>query len=184
MRQRGLITIGSVFLALGLISLLSTLLNIDFGALCFPLFLIFVGLLIIIRPRMLPPERGLNMRLLGDLRFAGDWSPKDLEVWSFVGNVRLDMSESPPPEGETKFRVISFVGDTRILVPREVGVAVSSTGFVGDVWIDGQKHGGILSPVAYRSEDYDAQPRRIHAEVVSFVGTTRIKTTQIGDHPA
>lgn len=176
MRQRGLIIIGSVFLTLGLISLLSSLLNIDFGALCFPIFLIFLGLLIIIRPRMIPSERALNMRLLGDVRYYGDWSPKDLEVWSFVGNVRLDMSASPPPEGETEFRVMSFVGDTRVVVPPEVGVAVSSTGFVGDVWIDGQKYGGILTPVTYSSERYDDMARRVRLEIVSFIGTTRIKT--------
>jgi lia operon protein LiaF len=125
---------------------------------------------------MIPPERGLTMRLLGDVRYYGDWSPNDLEVWSFVGNVRLDMSESSPPEGETEFRVISFVGDTRVVIPPQVGVAVSSTGFVGDVWIDGQKYGGILTPVTYSSEGYDDMACRVRVEIVSFVGTTRIKT--------
>lgn len=175
MRQRGLIIIGSVFLILGLLSLLSSLLNVDFGALCFPLFLILLGLLIILRPRMIPIDRGLNMRLLGDVKYSGDWTPTDLEVWSLVGNVRLDLGEAHLPDGETEFRIISFVGDTRVLVPPDVGVAVSSTGFVGDVWIFDQKYGGVLSPVSYTSEDYATSQRRIHVETISFVGTTRVK---------
>jgi lia operon protein LiaF len=175
MRQRGLIIIGGFFLVLGLLSLLSTLLNVDFGALCFPLFLIFLGLLIIFRPRMIPAERGSNMRLLGDVKYYGDWTPQDLEIWSLVGNVRLDLSQAHIPEGETEFRIISFVGDTRLIVPPEIGVAVSSTGFVGDVWIFDSKYGGLLSPVTYASEDYASSQRRVHLETISFVGTTRVK---------
>jgi hypothetical protein len=175
MRERGLIIIGCVFLVLGLLSLLSTLLQIDFGALCFPLFLIFLGLLIMLRPRMIPADWRLNMRLLGDVKYHGDWTPGDLEIWSLVGNVRLDLSQAHLPEGETEFRIISFVGDTRVLVPPEVGLAVSSTGFVGDVWIYEQKYGGILSPVAYVSDDYASSERKIRVETISFVGTTRVK---------
>jgi predicted membrane protein len=169
-----MIIIGSVFIFLGSLSLLSILLNIDFGAICFPTLLILIGLWIIIRPRILPRGFLLGSRFLGDIRRDGNWQVTDEEFWSFVGNVRLDLRQANVPIGETRFRVYSFVGDVRLILPEGVGVSLSSAGLVSNTRVFGKKFGDFLTPVEYASEGYEAAERKVRLETVSFVGEVRV----------
>lgn len=175
MRNRGQLIIGAVLVALGLLSLLSTLFHIDFGALCWPVLLIGIGVWLVLRPRLTSPDSASEVLLIGDRRRRGEWTVRSEEFWLGVGDVELDMTQAVIPPGETVLRVYSFVGDVDIFVPRSVGVAVQMNGFVIDSDVLGQDYDSFLTPVSVQSENFAAAESRLRVEMTSFVVDLKIK---------
>ena len=175
MRNRGQLVFGAVLVALGLLSLLSTVFQIDFGALCWPVLLIGVGVWLVLRPRLINPESGTDVLLIGDRRRRGAWTVRDEELWLGVGNIELDMTQATIPPGETTLRIYSFVGDVDIFVPRVVGVIVQVNGFVIDSDLLGRDYDSFLTPVSVSSENYAAAECRLRVEMTSFVADLKVK---------
>ena len=179
MQNRSVIIFGGILIFIGLISLIGAIFNIQFGMIFWPLVLILIGVWIIVRPRLLPKDTAFKLRLLGDIRRRGEWSLHDEEIWSFIGDIRLDMSEATVPAGEVRIRVISFIGDVNLIVPEGVGIAVSQMSFITDTRaFDQVRRSGLLLPVDWASEGYSSAEKRIHLEMVSFIGKLRVKRPQ------
>lgn len=175
MRNRGQLIIGAVLVLFGLLSLLSTLLNIDFGMLCWPALLIGVGLWLVLRPRLTSPDTASDVLLIGDRRRRGEWTVQNEEFWLGVGDVELDMTQAIIPPGETVIRVYSFVGDVDIFVPRTVGVDVQMNGFVIDSDVLGRDYDSFLTPISVQSENYATAESRLRVEMTSFITDLKIK---------
>lgn len=175
MRNRGQLIIGAVLVALGLLSLLSTVFHIDFGALCWPVLLIGIGVWLVLRPRLTSPDSASEVLLIGDRRRRGEWTVRSEEFWLGVGDVELDMTQAVIPPGETVLRVYSFVGDVDIFVPRSAGVAVQMNGFVIDSDVLGQDYDSFLTPVSVQSENFSTAESRLRVEMTSFVVDLKIK---------
>ncbi len=175
MRNKWHIFIGGAITLIGLMFLMGSIFKVDVGAFCFPVGLILLGIFLLLRPYLLSPDESVLLRLLGDVRRYGDWQVADEEIWIGVGNVRLDMTEADIPVGETRLRIFGFVGDVRLLVPQGVGVSVSSTSFVADVRVLGQKRESFLMPIQFASEDYETAERKVHVEMGYFVGNLRVR---------
>ncbi len=175
MRNRGQFVFGAVLVALGLMSLFSTIFKIDFGALCWPVLLIGVGVWLVLRPRLTSPGSGIEVLLIGDRRRRGEWAVQNEEFWLGVGDVELDMTQAVIPAGETVIRFYSFVGDIDLFVPRTVGVAVELNGFVIDSDVLGQDYDRFLTPVSVQSDNYTAAECRLRIEATSFVVNLKVK---------
>jgi lia operon protein LiaF len=175
MRNRGQLVFGAVLVALGLMSLLSTVFRIDFGALCWPILLIAIGVWLVLRPRLASPDSGTEVLLIGDRRRRGEWTVRNEEFWLGVGDVELDMTQAVIPPGETVIRFYSFVSDVDIFVPRAVGVAIHVNGFVIDSDLLGQDYDSFLSPVSVSSDNYTAAESRLRFEMTSFVADLKVK---------
>lgn len=171
--------IGIVIVLIGVVSLIGNIFDIDVGSLCFPTVLIAAGILLLLRPQLFDPNTPGQLKLLGDVRRRGVWQVTDEEIWNGVGNVRLDMTNADVPTGETQIRVVNFVGDVRLSVPGDVGVWVSSTAFVTDARVLGQRRDYFLTPFEISSDNYETAERRVRLEILSFVGSLRVKQVQI-----
>ncbi len=57
-----------------------------------------------------------------------------------------------------------------MLVPKGLGVAVSSTGVVRESRIFGQQRGGFLNPLRYENENYAAALRKLYLDTAFFAG--------------
>lgn len=169
MRYRGELFIGSILLIFGLITLISNIFHIDFGTICWPTGLILVGLWLILRPRFLPDSMGYRLAPFGNARHAANWQVAPEETWMFVGNVRYDLSEANLPPGETTLRVFAFVGDVKVKLPAEIGLAVTATAFLNDTKILGQKREAFLTPIEYTTPNYAAAERKIRLETYFFI---------------
>lgn len=169
MRYRGELFIGSILLIFGIISLVSNIFNIDFGAICWPVGLILVGLWLILRPRFLPPGIGYRLAPFGNARHAGSWKVEPEETWMFVGDIRYDLSQAILPAGETTLRVFAFVGDVKIKLPSDVGLSVTATALINDTKILGQKKGAFLSPIEYSTPGYVEAERKVRLETYFFI---------------
>jgi len=175
MRDKGQIIIGAVIVFVGLIFLIGNVLNINVWAFCWPMGLILLGVWLLLRPRLVGPDTAVRQKLLGDIHRDGPWQVTDEEFWIGVGEVDLDMTHADIPVGETKIRVFGFVGDVDVFVPEGVGIVVSSTAFVTDARVLGQKRDGILFPFHHASDDYETAEHKIRLEVTSFVVDIKIK---------
>jgi lia operon protein LiaF len=174
MKKQTQILLGSALIGFGALIMMSNLFNIDFGAICWPSVLILVGVLIIVRPRIAPEGTDVRMLLFGDLRRSGEWDVMDQEIWSFVGDVDLDFTQANFPEDEVTFQLYRFVGDVDIIVPQDIGISISSMGFVTEARLEGKKRGGLLTPVRYTSDNFDSAVKRIHLEMISFVADLKV----------
>ncbi len=174
MRNQAQIIFGGIFIFIGALALLSNLFNVDFGNFFLPAILIFIGVLIIFRPRSLSAGTGFGLRFLGDVIRRGDWKVSSEEMWFFLGSLKMDMSQAEIPPGETSYRVISFIGDVRLVVPENVGVSISSFSFITDARLLGERFGGFVSPVEWSTDGYEEAEKKIRIERVSFLGSLRV----------
>ncbi len=149
MKKQTQILLGSALIGFGVLIMMSNLFNIDVGAICWPSVLILVGVLIIVRPRIAPEGTDVRMLLFADLRRSGKWDVMDQEIWGFVG-------------------------DVDIIVPEDIGISISSMGFVTEARLDGKKRGGFMTPVRYTSDNYESAAKRIRLEMISFVADLKV----------
>jgi hypothetical protein len=175
MRNQGQMFIGALIIVIGLMFLIGNVFNIDVGALCWPTGLILLGVWLLLRPRLIGPGTALRWRLFGPIRRDGAWQVTEEEMWLFVGDVILDLTRAEIPPGETAIRVFGFVGNVRLLVPEGVGASVSSTSFITDARVLGQRRESFLAPLHLTSEGYETAERKIRLETTFFVADLRVK---------
>lgn len=175
MRNQNQFYLGIMIVAAGVILLLANIFRIDIGIFCWPLALILLGVFLLLRPRMVDPETTLTQKFLAEMERSGDWLVADEEMWYFVGDVDLDMSEATIPYGETRLRALGFVSDIELRVPKDVGLAVSSAAFVSDTSLFGQKEESFLSPLRFETENYKLADRKIRLDVTSFVSDIKVR---------
>ncbi len=170
--------VGAFLIFLGLTLLLEAVLDVQVWTYIWPLVLIALGTWLLLRPRLPGSDVLVRQRLLGDIYRSGLWQVTDEEIWSWIGSVDLDMARAGIPAGETIIRIFSFVGDVRLRVPADVGVAVLSNGLVTEIHVLGQKEDRVLVPFERVSANYEVAERKIRLETFNFVGDLRV--SQIG----
>jgi lia operon protein LiaF len=167
MGTRGQIIFGLFLVFLGVIYVLGIVFNIDTGALCWPVFLILLGVWFLVRPK--------GIILIGDYRRKGSWDVAATDVWIGIGDVRLNFTESEIPLGETIFRVNGLIGDFRAEVPANIPVMVNASAFIVDTNIFDEKRNNIFSPVRFVSEGYDTADRKLRFEITHFIGDVKVR---------
>ena len=166
--------IGVIILSLGLIVLLANLFDVNVWLVCFPVFLIAVGLWQLIRPSLRINGKPVATHLLGDIRRYGDWNVVDQEIWSFIGDVKLDLTQARIPPGKTTIRIYGFVGDVNLIAPADVGIAVSANGFVIDTKMWGTKQERIFGGINQVNSVYNTAECRLHLETYYFVSDVKV----------
>jgi hypothetical protein len=175
MRNQGQILIGIVIIVLGLVFLIGGLLNIDTGVLCLPTVLIVLGIWLLLRPWVAGRDTTLGMAFFGPVRRSGAWQVADEEIWLFVGDVNLDVTEADIPPGESRIRIFAFVSTIRLIVPEGVGVSVASTAFLTDANVLGKKREAFLMTTHITNEAYETAERKIRLEPTMFVADVKVK---------
>jgi predicted membrane protein len=174
--MRGQLIAGLLLLFFGVLWLIGNIFQIDFWTLCWPTGLILVGLWLLFRPKMHLIGLG-NVHLIGEQRREGRWSVVDEDIWTFVSDIHLDLSLASLPPGETTLRIYGFVGDVDLLIPREVGVAISSNAFYTEGKVLGESSEKFLSGLNYTSPNYNHAERRLRLELSFFVVDLDVRST-------
>lgn len=167
--------IGGLILIVGLLLLLGTVFNLNLGAICWPSVLILLGIWMLARPRMTAPGPGLKVLFLGDIRRSGDWQLANEDFLTFIGDIRLDMTTAKIPEGETRLGIYGFIGDITLTIPEQVGVAVSSMGFVSNARLWTGKRESFLLPIDQVSEGYTEAQSKVRIETYCFISELKVK---------
>ena len=180
MHNRNQMLIGSFFVLLGVAWFVASLLRISFWAVCFPMGLILLGVLFLVaRPPLFGSTSEGGVHFVGDILRSGEWSVKNEEFWMFAGNVRLDMTRAQFPSGETTIYLNAFVADIDAIVPSDVAVSLSSTSFVTDAELNGQRVERFLSGVQMSTPDYASAERKLRLVTTCFVGDVNVKMVQV-----
>jgi predicted membrane protein len=159
--------IGALIILVGLMFLIGNVLDVNVWAFCWPVGLILLGVWLLLRPQLVGADVAVRQKLLGDIHRDG--------LWQVAKEIDLDMTRADIPVGETEIRVFSFVGDVDVFMPEGVGIAVSSTAFVTEARVLGQKRDGIMFSLHQASDDYETAERKIRLEVTSFVADIKIR---------
>ena len=175
MSKRLQMILGSLVLFFGLLLLIDNLFDISFWQFCWPIALILVGIFMLVGPRFRTAGSEINLRLFGVVKRSGNWDVANEEIWMFVGDIRLDLTEASFPGGETTIRVIGFVGDLDIIAPPEVGLSVAATGFLNSTKLYGRKQDTFMSTLHHVSDGYSEAERKLHLEMLFFVNDLNIK---------
>jgi lia operon protein LiaF len=149
--------------------------DVDAGQICFPIGLILIGVWLLVRPQLVGPDTALRMRFFGPIRRSGTWQVTDEEIWLFIGDVRLDLSQAELPVGEAHIRVFSFISEVRLTVPEHVGVSLTSMGFINDVRVLGKRRSGFLIPITVTSDGYADSERKLQVESMAFISDMRAR---------
>lgn len=169
MRNTPQLILGGFFILLGLLAILSQVLKVDFGQLCWPVMLILLGLAILLRPRWLGSGTEWAMHLFGGVDRRGEWQVHPEEIWGFVGENKFDFRQAILPAGETTLRLVGFVGDLDLYLPSDLAYTINASAFVTDVDHGGEKHDSIGVPYEFSSPGYADAEKKVRFELLYFV---------------
>jgi len=175
MRNSGVLFFGGVLILIGVMILAGSIFNVNMWSFFWPILLILVGLWLLVRPRWPGSKGPVDFLIFNNLRRKGTWQVKGGEIFVFLGDVFLDLTNAEIPIGETVYRIYGFIGDVDLIVPQGVGVSVSSAAFVNEVKVFGIKQTSFLFPVEVTSEAYAAADRKIRLDVAFFISDVKIK---------
>ena len=174
--KRWQIILGIVLIALGFFSLLNQVFpDLRIGRFFFPLLLIGMGVLLLLRPRMAGSGVVIEFPIIGDIRKTGSWEVTQHEIWWIVGSNRLDFTEAHFPSGEGQIKIIGFVAEIKIILPEDVGLCVESTAFVTDYKGLQRKEDRFLNTLEDQTPDYMTADKRVKVQAIAFVSDIKVK---------
>ena len=165
MSNRGQIIIGGGLVLFGAGLLVASILRINFWAICWPIGLIVLGILMLWRPPFIN-----EWRIVGNITRSGAWQVQSEEIWLFAGDVKFDLRQAAIPPGETVLRVTAFAGDVDLIVPRDIGVTVSASGFAVNARLGAEKIERFVSTAALSTPDYASAERKLRLIALHFAG--------------
>jgi len=169
MQNRSVRILAYILIGLGTYFLLDNFIAYDLSDLFWPLVLIALGLWFIFRPKMVRDGSEARVKIIGDIDLDDEWTGQGQEIWTFVGEVNVDMARLELPPGETQLRLIGFVCDLDARTAEGVGLALTSNAFVSEVKLLGDKRDTFLSSVNYSTPGYEQAERKLRVEVTCFV---------------
>jgi hypothetical protein len=175
MRNWGMIVVGGFLVLIGLMSVISAIFDVNLSSICWPTLLILVGVLLLVGPRIGFPGENVQLRPLADIKRRDAWQVTDEEIWTFVGDVRLDFSQADIPPGVTTIRLVGFVGDVNLYIPEGFNYSISSTAFLTDIKVLGKKRQVFVSTLLEESEGYQSAESKIRLEMLYFVNDLDIR---------
>lgn len=167
----------AVFLiGLGLLYLSANFIeNFDAGKLFWPLAFIFLGAILIFRPKSITPENAEHY-FARDIDLDHEWEPGSKEVRMFAGDIDIDLRRMDLQDGENYFSVKFFAGDITVDVPEDVGFRVASTGFVVEVKLDGASTSNIFTGYQYKTDNYDTAAKKFVLQTAAFAVDLKIRS--------
>ena len=173
-------------LAVGVLWVLNNfeVIDFDFGdalALFFPLLLIAIGLLLLLRPQPHSGNWGDSkhiFRAFGDVQLSGEnLDPNGLEVSTGFGDVELDLTQARFADGENVLYTRTVFGDVEVKVPAGVPVSASGGSVFGDIQILDKTEKGIGNQLSASDPNFESQTKRLRMHASTAFGDIIISRT-------
>ncbi len=110
----------------------------------------------------------------GDGNYSGVTEMHGGHVSHFIGDVKLDLTNTELKPGENKVTVSSFIGDIRIKAPADIPVRATCSAFIGDFDVLGQSRDGLFVSLKEQTPDYDAAAKKLLITCSVFIGDVQI----------
>ena len=112
---------------------------------------------------------------LGDIEMVGPMILGPSRFETFMGEIKLDLTRAVIPDGETAISANTVVGEVRVLVPADVGVAARVGTLLGSAEVLGRKGGSLVTDEMAVSEDYATATRRLRIEARTVLGDVAVR---------
>jgi lia operon protein LiaF len=113
---------------------------------------------------------------IGEVRLIKNpFDLNDLNISGFIGDVKIDLSKAIIPEGESTIVISGLIGDIDIYVPADLEVAITSSAFVGDMDIIGDRSSGLSSKIHTVSPHYESSSRKVKISISLFIGDVDVR---------
>ena len=169
------VTAGIAIIVIGLLFLISALTGFNVWGLICPVALILIGVALIVRTRRADPGADFSVKVIGDIHRRDGQMLKSQEIWVGIADVDFFPAEADIPSGETRLRLLGFVGDIDLRIPEGVGLSIASLAFVTDAKILRDKTSNIATPFEYTSPGYTEAERKIRLEATFFVADIKAR---------
>lgn len=173
MKQSGMVYWGAALIGLGGLFLAGTLLGISVFKFLWPLALIVLGVWLLLPKDQPEVETAVN-GFISEVKRSGEWVVTNTSYSSFISDIKLDMTQALLPKGETVLYFSGFIGDIKLRIPEDVAVQVTTSSFIADMKVLGEKQAGFFSPVTLQTADYKAAERRIRIETSHFISDIKV----------
>lgn len=177
--KRWQIFTGIALVVLGLIALIEAVFMVNLWRFLGPLFLIIVGALMILRPRIVGSDVHVQMPILGDIRKTGAWEATQHEIWWLVGSNRLDFTETIFPNKEAKIRIYGFVSEVSIILPEDVGLRVEASSVISELKYFEEEQERFFSFLAYETPNFISAEKRVILQTIGFVSEVKVTSSLI-----
>lgn len=175
MNRKPAIIFGAFLIFIGVLAIIRNLFGFDLWVVLGPLLLIALGVFLIWRPSLSLEGSKSIVKFLGDLKFSGPWTVQNQELWLFVGDTLLDFREAEVPVGINEIHLYGFVGEVRIKEPTQGALQLEANGFLTSSRIYGDKQDNFLTTRKYQSPGYDENERKVKLQCWFFVNDLRIE---------
>jgi lia operon protein LiaF len=136
--------------------------------------LIVIGIWVLARPKMVKDGSAVEFNILGEHKRSGAWQVKNGEIWSGVGEVKLDFNGAEIPPGESQIHIYSLVGDIVLRPGVNMGLTLIANGLINSVKWMGAKQDNFLNSVTLSTPDFAQAERKVTVEVSALVGDIKV----------
>ena len=116
-----------------------------------------------------------EQRFMGEIEMAGPMQAGPMRVETFLGEIRLDLSQATFPEGETPIHVSTGIGEIRVLLPAGIPAAVRTASLLGATEALGRSSGSVLADVRSETEDFAGATRWIRLDAQAMIGEVAVR---------
>jgi len=124
-----------------------------------------------------------DRRFLGEIEMAGPMEAGPMHIETFIGEVRLDLTQAAFPDGETPIHVSTAIGEVRVLLPADVAASVRATSMLGQSEALGRTTGAVMGDARAESDDYSGATRRVRVEAQSLIGEVAVRQARFSGAP-
>jgi len=103
---------------------------------------------------------------------AFEWD--DINFTKFMGETVIDLGNTILPNKENTIVIRKVVGNTKILVPSEVGITVNYSTLFGKFKNEDDNHTLKNEQIKYVEDHYDEKPRKLHIVVNVLIGELEV----------
>ncbi len=112
---------------------------------------------------------------IGDLFVGGpNWPLRDSFIEQKIGSIRMDLSETPIPEGETVLEVECKMGDVDVRLPEGLAVSIEAHCKIGSVTLFDRSSNGS-GALFYQSEGYQDAERKVRLLIEVKIGDLNVQ---------
>jgi Cell wall-active antibiotics response LiaF, C-terminal len=106
-----------------------------------------------------------------------------MRIETFIGEVRLDLTQATFPDGETPIHVSTAIGEVRVLLPADIAVSVRATSMLGESEALGRVAGAFMGDARAETDDYASATKRIRLEAQSLIGEVAVRRARPAGAP-
>ncbi|ARI78095.1 cell wall-active antibiotics response protein LiaF [Halobacillus mangrovi] len=112
---------------------------------------------------------------IGSQEFKKDnWKVEPMDLWNGIGDYKFDFTRAFIPDGDTPIHVRGWIGDVKMVIPKNVPFRVEASIKTGDIQVNNQNASGFKRELVYETEDYHTATRRLSLYIDFRVGSIKV----------